>query len=534
MHEFRRPDVETPVLIAKGSNPLHQAVLHEQAGRISSAEKAYRKAVLADPKNQDGHRRLSEFYQRRGKLKQAEASLVRGITQTGQAAGLRVDLGTFYQRIGQPANAEAAYRAVLADDPDHPAALTNLAGLCFVTGAYDKGLEVANKACQVAPDHPAPHSNRGNLLAALGQIDSADSAFKTALTLDPNHADALANWANHLKNSGRIAAAVETYRDGVQRFRNDPRFAFGLSLSALGTGDLATGWGYYEAGFSTGDRVPDRRRAAPDWFGNDLSGKTLLIWPEQGLGDELLFASCLGDLRRALPQTRIILECDPRLVRIYRRSFPKIEVCPEDGTIVGSIEAQAPIGRLPGLFRTTIESFSASKAFLSAEDDLRDQMRKRLDSLPPGKKIGINWRSGLITQQREHGLTELDDWQSLLTAPGIVPVTLQYGDVEAELQALETSHGVTIHRWPDLDLRDDLDRVFALISELDAVVNVGTSVMGMAGALGIPQHILLREQEWITLGTGRMPWFENTIIHERKLAEGWSAAIDSVKTALIP
>lgn len=519
-------------MTAKGSNPLHQAVLHEQAGRMSSAEKAYKKAVLADPKNQDGHRLLSEFYQRRGKLKQAETCLLRGISQTAQAAGLRVDLGTFYQQIGQPADAEATYRAVLADHPDHPAALTNLAGLCFVTGAYDAGLEVAEKACQAAPDHPAPHSNRGNLLAALGQVDAADDAFKTALTIDPDHADALANWANHLKNSARIAAAVETYRDGVQRFRNDPRFAFGLSLTALGTGDLATGWGYYEAGFATGDRVPDRRRAAPDWFGNDLSGKTLLIWPEQGLGDELLFASCLDDLRRTLPQTRIILECDPRLMQIYQRSFPEIIVSPEDGTIVGSIEAQAPIGRLPGLFRSTIESFSTSKAYLSVDVNLRDQMRKRLETLPPGKKIGINWRSGLITQKREHGLTELADWHSLLTAPGVVPVNLQYGDVEPELQAFETKHGITIHRWPDLDLRDDLDQVFALIGELDAVVNVGTSVMGMAGALGVPQHILLREQEWITLGTGKMPWFENATIHERKLAEGWSAAIDGVKTAL--
>jgi len=532
LHEFRSPDPETAVLTAKAANPLQQAVLHEQAGRMSSAEKAYRKAVLADPKNQDGHRLLSEFYRRRGKLKQAEASLVRGISQTGQAAGLRVDLGTFYQQIGQPADAEATYRAVLDDEPDHPAALTNLAGLCFVMGTYEAGLEVASRACRVAPDHPAPHSNRGNLLAALGQVDAADDAFKTALAIDPNHADAHANWANHLKNSGRIEQAVTAYRDGVQRFRNDPRFAFGLSLSALGTGDLATGWGYYEAGFSTGDRVPDRRRAAPDWFGNDLTGKTLLVWPEQGLGDELLFASCLGDLQRALPQTRIIVECDPRLVTTYRWSFPEIEICAEDGTIAGSIEAQAPIGRLPGLYRTTIESFSASKAFLSAADDLRAQMRKRLEALPPGRKIGINWRSGLVTQKRQHGLTDLGDWQSLLTAPGIVPVNLQYGDVEPELQAFEAAHGVTIHRWPDLDLRDDLDHVFALIAELDAVVNVGTSIMGMAGALGTPQHILLREQEWITLGTGKMPWFENATIHERNLAEGWSAAIDSVKTAL--
>lgn len=519
-------------MTTKTLSPLHQAVLHEQAGRATSAEKAYKKAIAADPKGEDGYRHLSEFYMRRGKFKQAETTLARGIAQTGGSNSLQVDLGTFYQQTGQIDQAEAAYTEVLENNPDHAAALVNLSGLCLTMGAYNTGLGHAERACTVAPDHPAPHSNRGNLLAALGRFDEADEAYGKALSLDADYADAMANRANHLKNSGRIEEAVTAYRQGVEKHPNDPRFAFGLSLSSLGTGDLQTGWGYYEAGFATADRVPDRRRSAPDWFGQDLGSNTLLVWPEQGLGDELLFASCLNDLRKALPGARILVECDPRLLPIYERSFPNLIPIPEDGTIVGSVEAQTPIGRLPGLFRQTIDSFSATEPYLTADPKRREEMREKLAALPPGKKVGINWRSGLIKQQREHGLTELEDWQSLLTEPGIVPVNLQYGDCEEELKAFESKHNIAIHRWPDLDLRDDLESVFALIGELDAVVNVGTSVMGMAGALGTPQHILFREQEWITLGTGRMPWFTNSTVHERKVSDDWQAAIESVRSAL--
>lgn len=519
---------------AKGLNPLHQAALHEQAGRSASAEKAYRKALQADPANEDGYRLLSGFYARRGKLKQAETVLQRGIDRTGLSAGLRVDLGTLYQQSGRPEDAETVYRAVLVDLPDHPAALTNLAGLSFVTGAYEEGLAAAEHACRVAPDHPAPHSNRGNLLAALGRFDAADEAFAAALKRDPNHADARANLANHLKNSGRIEAARDAYRDGTQRFRHDPRFAFGLALSSLGTGDLKTGWAYYEAGFASGDRVPDRRRAATDWFGGDLAGKTLLIWPEQGLGDEILFASCLPDLHRALPDTRIILECDPRLLTLFQRSFPFLTVVPEDGIKVGNVEAQAPIGRLPGLFRQQITNFDAPKAYLSPDMEKKAAMEAHLAGLPPGKKVGISWRSGLVNQKRAHGLTDLDDWADLLKSPGIVPVNLQHGDVDAELDTFRDRYAIVdIHHVPGLDLRDDLDGVFALISALDSVVNVGTSIMGMAGALAVPQHVVMREQEWITLGTDELPWFANATVHQRKVSDNWEKALESVRSSLV-
>ncbi|MEQ9491682.1 MAG: tetratricopeptide repeat protein [Alphaproteobacteria bacterium] len=520
-------------MTARVVTPLHQAALHEQAGRSASAEKAYKKALQADPNNRDGYRLMSGFYARRGKLDQAEAVLRRGIARTGNDAGLRVDLGTLYQQTGRPDDAAETYRAVLAEHPDHAAALTNLAGLSFLTGAYEDGLAAAEEACRVAPDHPAPHSNRGNLLAALGRFDAADDAFARALALDPDHADARANHANHLKNSGRIEAAHDAYRDGVQRFRHDPRFAFGLALTSLGTGDLATGWACYEAGFATGDRVPDRRRAANDWFGGDLAGKTLLIWPEQGLGDELLFASCLPDLRRALPDTRIILECDSRLLSIYQQSFPFLTVVQEDGTNVREVDAQAPIGRLPGLFRQQIANFGSPEAYLLPDKGKSDAMAAHLADLPAGRKIGISWRSGLVTQNREHGLTDLDDWAELLSAPGIVPVNLQYGDVDAELEDFQSRHGITIHRVPDLDLRDDLDGVFGLIANLDCVVNVGTSIMGMAGALGAHQHVLLREQEWITLGTDGLPWFANATVHQRKVSDNWEKALESVRSSLV-
>lgn len=499
--------------------------LYKDGGRPEEAEHCFRKAVAIAPNYGEALYNLGAVLMQRGAMAEAEHALRQALEVTPDNPDILIDLGVALQRQGRFDDAKRLFEQVLAAEPDNAAAHINLASLYFQWERHEDGEPHARRGAELAPNHPAAHNNLGNILAALRRFDDADASFRRAIALAPGYTDAIGNLANLMKNSGRIAEAVETYRRGLALAPGDARLAFGLSLSLLGAGAVEEAWRWYDAGFACGERRPDRRDCAPPWRGEDLAGRTLFVWPEQGVGDEILFASVFPDLAAEFPGASVVIECDARLVPSFARSFPWATVREEGAFDPAEADFQIAFGQLLYRYRPTLDAFAAPPAWLAADPDRRAEFRERLAAAGPELKVGINWRSGLVTARRAHGLTELDDWTPILTLPGVQPVSLQYGDCEAELKAVEDRLGVPVLRWGDLDLREDIDGVLALIAELDAVVNVGTSVMGMAGAVGTESLILLREQEWIMLGAGRMPWFANARVFERPVRDHWTAPI---------
>ena len=159
--------------------------------------------------------------------------------------------------------------------------------------------------------------------------------------------------------------------------------------------------------------------------------------------------------------------------------------------------------------------------------------RARLDALPAGRRVGICWRSGLITAERRRHYPALADWGSLWRVPGIVWVNLQYDECEAELAGLEASDRLTVHRWPDEDLRNDLEGVVALIAGLDAVVSAPTAVGAMAGAAGTRTWQVDRGNDWTVFGEDRSPWFPSIAVARKEAGEpGFGPVLERVASEL--
>ncbi|MCX7180837.1 MAG: tetratricopeptide repeat protein, partial [Proteobacteria bacterium] len=301
---------------------------------------------------------------------------------------------------------------------------------------------------------------------------------------------------------------------------NYPLTHWNLALIDLACGDLARGWAGYARRFGSRQLQRGRRLTMPEWRGESLAGRRLLVWSEQGLGDEILFASCFPDLIRL--GGHYVVECDHRLVTLFQRSFPQVEVRPESVDSRGRETLSDPgadlhiaAGGLPALLRTGFDRFPTQPGFLAGflagflipDPVLVARWRERLAALGPEPKIGICWRSQLMTANRIGSYTRLDQWQPVLTIPGVHFVNLQYDECSAELDAAERCFGVTIARWPDLDLTNNLEEAAALTVGLDLVITVATSVGEMAGALGVPVWRLNSERDWTTLGTTLRPWF---------------------------
>lgn len=346
-----------------------------------------------------------------------------------------------------------------------------------------------------------------------------------------------ANAATGLRD---MRAAIRDLRRSLALSPGDVSTYVSLGLRLLNTGAFIDGWSFWEWRLALPRQGARRwrRHRRPFWRGQSLPGGTLLIWPEQGVGDEIQLAECLF---RARPRVgSVVLECDPRLVTLFARSFPWADVRPErlspDGAeaenTVGHA-AQIPIGSLPALFYRRRADFPAGAPPLVPDAASVARWRHWLYRLGSGIKIGISWRSGLRTTVRRRHMLEIGELAPVLRVPGVTWVNLQYGECEAELTAVEQSLGLRIHR-PPLDLKDDLDGAAALMSALGLVVSPGTAVANIAAAVGAATWIFDGPPTGHNyFGTARWPLQPHVrVFAKAEWIEPWSIAIGRLASDL--
>jgi Tfp pilus assembly protein PilF len=446
------------------------------------AKQALRTALSLRPTDHEVALRLGAMLLEGGNPATALVYLRRAVELRPALAEPRVHLAAAYRRLERWADAEDAIRSALAHAPDDGTAHLVLGDLLTDIERYAEAETAYRRAVALLPDVPETHSNYGRLLERLGRLDESVRAHERALELDP--ALAGAHWS------------------------------YGIAL--LRQGRLREGWGELAWRWRSADFVAHRYAfRQPEWRGEPLAERHILAWGEQGVGDEIMFASCIPDLLDT--GARVTLAAAPRLVPLFARSFPAAEVIS-----LGRLETEPPAsdfhlstGDLPRFFRPSVASFPSRAAYLRADPARVAAWRARLAELGPAPTVGISWRSQYMTAGRERSYTTLDEWAPILAVPGVTFVNLQYDDCALALATARDRHGVEIHAWPDIDLKDDFEATAALISALDLVVTVPNSVGELAGALGRPVWRLHRAPgTWTMLGTDRRPWFPSMRVFE--------------------
>jgi ADP-heptose:LPS heptosyltransferase len=242
--------------------------------------------------------------------------------------------------------------------------------------------------------------------------------------------------------------------------------------------------------------------------------RKILIWREQGLGDEILFSICLQDMHNS--NLNVVLECDPRLIGIYQRMYPRFKIRGESINFINypsmdDFELHVPIGSLPKYFRRNLYDFNKPIPKFTPLETSVNFINQKLQKYSNKILVGICWRSGKLSIERNLNYTALSDWGPLLSDPQYKFVNLFHGDCEDEIRAVEEKFNIEILRWKDIDLRDDLETVLALVSQLDCVVSVGTAVSVIAAAAGVNTLVLL-QRSWVLLGQNdQYPWFPSAV-----------------------
>lgn len=546
------------------------------AGELEEAAAAFCQALALDANLVEAQINLGVVYRQQGKLDESLAILRRAAERAANRAEYWLNLGQTLRAAGQAEEAECCLLRAVELGPHHAAALEELGALLIERGRHaeacthldaalrlnpqgaaawnhkamalrcleriDEALACGQRARELAPDSFEVLANLAGMYDSAGQLPDAIACYEQALRLRPRDPEVLANLGFALARVGEYGRALECYERALEIWPDYPLAHANRALVLLQLGRYREGWEEYEWRWKCDHAaLPRGRLAAPPWQGEPLQGKTLLVHGEQGLGDEIMFATCYPDVIAAAGH--VVIACDPRLRALFARSFPDATVLAVprgtehewSGPRRPFIDLHIAAASLPRFLRPTWESFPRQQRLLVPDAELVAAWGQRLQALGPGLKVGIGWRGGWKTADRKLRSTSLAEWQPVLSIPGLHFISLQYDAAPPEVAALAQELGVHIHSWPDLDPVRDVDGWAALIAALDLVVSVGNAGIHLAGALGVPAWNLLPWRggwRWPLSGEAA-PWYASVRLFRQPAPGDWHGLFVRVRQELL-
>lgn len=372
-----------------------------------------------------------------------------------------------------------------------------------------------------------------------GELSRAGGELARVLAEFPDHPGALAAMCAVKSAEGRMEDALALARKAIQVNPNEVTAHHNLGLTLLKLGRFGEAWRGYEWRKRLETHAGAYLRFPyPEWQGESLAGKCILLYAEQGLGDEIMFSSGIPEI--CAQARHVVLECEPRLAALFRRSFPSVAVFGRSPTSSNAWtrsldpqpEVQSAIGSLPRFLRRKLEDFPAHSGYLRADAQRMARWRERLAPLGPGRKLGLSWRGGLARTARVRRSLELDQLQKLFAIEGLHFISLQYGNVADEVTAFERRSRQKLAHWQDA--LDDYDETAALVCALDGVVTVCTSIVHLTGALGRRALVMAPfSPEWRYRMTGEaMPWYPSVRIVRQRQPADWNSVLEVTEQAL--
>jgi Flp pilus assembly protein TadD len=481
---------------------MENAVALHRRGALDRAAQLYLGILESQPDHVDALQFLGALRGQQGDADTAIELISRALHRGPISAGAHLSLAHAFFALDRNEDAIKHYDRVLEARPDHVDAVYNRCMALVKLGRQEEALTGMDRVLALAPDHPRARSDRGSVLSQLGRHEEAIAGLREAIGKRNDDADAHA----------------------------------ALALALLASGKLKEGWKEYEWRWRR-RQAPRKRYDFTPWDGDLERPRRILLWAEQGIGDEILYAGMIPELLNS--PLRVAVETDMRLVGLLQRSFPGVSIVPRlDPPLIDvrHYDCQAPFATLGCWLRPSLGAFPKQDGYLRADPVRAESYRTRLldDCSPRTRLVGISWRSS----NKDTGALKsigLCDWAPVLRVPGLRFVNLQYGDTVEERRQAESQPGVNISHLPELDLFNDLDGVAALCAACDLVVTVSNVSAHMAGALGRPVWLLAPERRilwyWFPCRSDS-PWYPSMRIFRQGKPEDWREVLDEIAAEL--
>lgn len=520
-------------LLATADAPVAHGLELRKAGRFQEAFDAFDLALSTALDPATVHLEIANTHLDVPDLAAALDALQVAVTLNPNLGEAWMQLGVVLGRLDRDEEAVQAFREASNKVPHEmrAEALVQLANCLHACRRDAEAQQVVESA--LATEGGAAdwrlHALIGHIHMSLERDELALAAYGYAFEICPSPTvELLLQLGAAQKHVGNWSDAQATFEAVLERQPSHAMARWYLCQCDLVQARWDRGWQGYASRFAAG-ASPFRALPFPEWDGRESKDSTLLILADQGLGDEIMFASCLPDAIRRVG--RCIIECEPRLENLFRRSFPQ-------AIVVGSQrDARAEWlhglpkpnwqifgGDLPVLFRRTEASFGAGSPYLQAEPSRVEFWKSRLRAdWGDRPKLGISWRGGLPNTRMKSRSMTVDAWQPILGNPSCVFVNLQYGDSASERSELNARYSGVVQHYPEALL--DYDETAALVAALDGVVTVCTAIVHLAGALGRPVWVLVPFVPGFryTVGRTSLPWYGSSRMFRQTSPGDWEA-----------
>jgi tetratricopeptide (TPR) repeat protein len=492
--------------------------------RLEDAIESYDRALASRPDYVEVLYNRGNALKELKRLDDAVESYDRAVSLWPHYAEAFSNRGAALEELGRLEDALKSYDRAVALRPDFAEALSNRGNSLKALGRYEEALESYDRALAAHPEQVEVLYNRGVALQESQRFADAIDSYNRALAVRPHQAEALCNRGVALQELQRFADALESYNQALAARPDYAEAQWNKALLLLLNGSFAEGWSGYEARRRMANWAP-RRLEGAEWSGDYLTGKRLLLYAEQGLGDTIQFARYVPFA--AARGARVILEVQPPLKSLLA-GLSGVDVILTKGDPLPPFDLHCPLLSLPLLFRTTRETIPAEVPYIHAATDRCHAWRRRLPR--DAAVVGLVWSGNPESSKDRQRSIPFEKFAPLLAVPGVQFVSLQKDVRRTDARTLREQKKVI-----DLgaDLQDFSDTA-AVISQLDMVVTVDTAVAHLAGAMGKPVWVLLPyvpDFRWL-LDCSDSPWYPSARLFRKSKVSDWDEVISRVKSEL--
>lgn len=485
----------------------HLGLIKKMQNQPAEAIDAYSMAVAIKPDYAEAHINLAKIAIDNKKYELGEKSCLKAIEANPNISQAYSNLCMVKRVQGDSEEAIRYGRKAIELDPLSGAAHSNLGNVYMDLHRYQEALASFRKAMEFEPSFANSYFNCANSLRLLHRLDKANEHYDKAIELDPKRGEYIHNQGLVYTEQGRYDEAVACFRKAIELSPDEVGLRFSLARGLWRCGLFEESWNYFDAGLVANLRKPNRRFRVPRWRGEDISDKRILVWREQGLGDEIDFSRRYPEIIGAAG--KVVFEVCARLKPLFERTYPQETFLLEKLDLQTDMERQdcdlhLPAGNLLQYFPLSEEEVALkhypaddieaafacgersrnAKGYIVPDPERVAAMAERVAELPEGFKVGICWRSSFSHRDRDIHYTRLEMWEPIFRIPGLVFVNLFYEECEEEIVEAERRFGIKIHRWADIDLKNDMEAAFALTTQMDLVMSTSTSPSRIAEAVG--------------------------------------------------
>ncbi len=498
---------------------LNQANQAFARGNYSEAAAAFRDVIKLHPDVGELYINMGAALKSAGDFERAETAYRNAIKKSPKSAAAWFNLGNLLRDKKNNEEALKAFRKADMLQPGTPEILNNLGTQLYDMGAIEEALKNYDTALLFRPQFTDAMTNRGNALQRLCRMDEAERALSGALTIEPGNPILNLNMSAFLAAAGRHDQALEFADKAIMLNPNYIEAHLKKASLLIQKGQLKEGLALYEKRWDNPNwhTLPNKLDATP-WNGEDLSGKTLIVWNEQGFGDAIIYARYIKDL--SVHADKLTVMCEPTLHDLLCRGqaneirFIALDDTPPKSDFFVSMMS------LPHHFGITLENLKTERAYIAPNQDATDRWRESFKS--PAPQVGLIW-AGNPSQSHDYSrsLTP-EQFSPLLDIPNIQFHNLLIGP-RGDLWRNERLHD------PRKNLKT-FDDTAAYMNALDLIISVDSAPAHLAGAIGKNTWVLLSfdPDTRYFLGRDDSPWYPKMTLYRQQKPGDWSSVIEQI------